>query len=81
MRKPYAIHVHTVSESTRECIREVMRAVSAGECIGIAMAPLYRNKRYDLIICGEAARSPTFARGMVAALGDDLAKLQRGDEA
>lgn len=73
MKKPFTLLNHVASDDTRECVRAVMRAVNAGECIGVAMAVMYRSRGYDLMVCGEAARSRTFTRGMVEDLSDKLA--------
>jgi hypothetical protein len=74
-RLPVAINAKAC-EATREAVREVMRAVNAGDCIGVAVVAIYRGREYELITAGEAARDPTFARGAVADLADSLAKQQ-----
>jgi hypothetical protein len=69
---PFHLVKYLASSDTREAVREVMRDVNAGECIGAVMATMYRNREYKFTVCGEADRSRTFARGMVLDLLDQM---------
>jgi hypothetical protein len=70
--EPFHLVSYVASGETREAVREVMRDVNAGECIGAVMATMYRNREYKFTVCGEAERSRTFARGMVLDLLDQM---------
>ena len=61
-----------VSRDTVSCLRDLLARAERGEVVGIAYAAMQRGRRYTLHVCGEADRNPTFARGMVDALGDEL---------
>ena len=61
-----------VSWDTVSCLRDLLARAERGEVVGIAYAAMQRGRRYTLHVCGEAGRNPTFARGMVDALGDEL---------
>jgi hypothetical protein len=50
----------------------LLEQAKSGEVIGLAFAAMYRRRRYTVSTCGEASRNPTFARGMIAALDDEL---------
>lgn len=63
-----------VSRDTIACLRELLKRAENGEVIGVAYAAMYKHRKYTVNACGEADRNPTFARGMVAALGDELAQ-------
>ncbi len=62
-----------VSHDTVTCLEHLLDGARRGAVIGIAYAAMLKHRSYVLNACGEAHRSPTFARGMVAALDDELA--------
>lgn len=68
------IHVvpYQISDDTISVLQELLMEAHQGKLIGIAYAALYREQQYIVDATGEALRSPTFARGMVAALDDTL---------
>ena len=70
--KPHLRLVAPVSSDTVSCLRELLARAERGEVVGIAYAALQRGRRYTVDACGEADRNPTFARGMVDALSDEL---------
>lgn len=57
----------------------MLDAAKAGEVIGIAYAVIYRGRHFIVEVAGELRRNPTFARGCVAALDDDLSRMAWGD--
>lgn len=79
MRPPYLLIPDKVSHDTVECLRILLEQASSGELIGIAYAAVLRRRNYIVNTAGEAHRSPTFTRGMVAALDDELSHRVRGD--
>ena len=46
--------------------------------IGIAYVAMYEGREYIVDIAGETKRSPTFTRGMLLLLDDELASIVRG---
>jgi hypothetical protein len=70
--RPHLRLVNPVSSDTVSCLRELLAQAERGEVVGIAYAALQRGRRYTVDACGETDRNPTFARGMVDALSDEL---------
>lgn len=80
MRPPFRlVALDGVSRDTVSCLRELLARAERGEVIGVAYAAMHRRRKYTVHACGEADRNPTFARGMVDALSDELAKRVWGD--
>ena len=77
-RAPFTLIPDTISTDTVECLTQLLKHATAGEITGIAFACMLKRRGYIVNAAGEAHRSPTFARGMVAALDDQLAKRIRG---
>jgi hypothetical protein len=67
-----------VSHDTIKCLRTLLERAERGEVIGVAYAAMYRQREYSVHTCGEMHRNPTFCRGAVAALGDQLSRQQWG---
>lgn len=63
------------SQHTIACATHFAEGALSGEVVGAAIALLYRRRKYTVAICGEAHRDPTWARGVVAALEDELREL------
>jgi hypothetical protein len=75
MRPPFRlITLNGVSHDTVECLEALLKRARRGEVIGVAYAAMYRRRQYTVHTCGEAHRNPTFARGMVDALSDELSR-------
>lgn len=80
MKAPFRLHVISgASQDTVACLRDLLARAERGEVIGVAYAAMHKRRKYTVHACGEAARNPTFARGMVGALSDDLAQRVWGD--
>lgn len=67
-----------VDRDTEEVLKNLLDMARKGELRGVAVAALLRDRRYFVDASGEAHRNPTFARGMVAALDDELAGRVHG---
>lgn len=78
MSSPFILVQDTVSNDTVECLKMLLRQARNGEVIGIAYAAMLRQRSYIVNTAGEAHDSPTFTRGMVAALDDKLSERIRG---
>lgn len=75
---PYILVPDNVSNDTVECLEQLLREARKGQVIGLAYAAMLKRRGYIANSAGEAFRNPTFARGMVAALDDQLAHRIRG---
>lgn len=78
MKDPYILLPDYVSHDTVDCLKQLLAQAKRGELIGMAYAAMLKRRAYIVNTAGEAHRSPTFARGMVAALDDQLAGRIRG---
>lgn len=74
MRPPFRFVGTAPSDDTIATLGELLAAAQRGELIGVAFAAMYRRREYAVGYTGECARNPTFTRGMVSDLHDDLAK-------
>jgi len=77
MRRPYTLITETGSSDTVQCLERLLDESRAGQVIGIAYAVILRRRNYRVNVCGEAHRSPTFTRGVIAALDDELSTRVR----
>lgn len=74
MKPPFRLVQDTVSVDTVKALEQLLRMAKRGQVIGIAFAAMYKRREFIVNATGEAARSPVFARGMVAALDDALGR-------
>ena len=72
MKRPFALIPDAVSTDTVECLRQLLKRARTGEVIGLAFCAMLKRRAYIVNTAGVAYDSPTFARGMVAALDDSL---------
>jgi hypothetical protein len=72
MKPPFSLVPDTVSTDTVECLQVLLKRARKGEVIGIAFCAMLKQRAYIVNTAGVAHESPTFARGMVAALDDSL---------
>lgn len=81
MKTPFSLVPDTVSTDTVRCLQTLLRRARAGEVIGLAYCAMLKQRAYIVNTAGVAHESPTFARGMVAALDDSLSERihHRGD--
>lgn len=73
-RPPFALVADGVSTDTVECLELLLQRAKRGEVIGLAYCAMLHQRAFVVNTAGEAHRSPVFARGMVAALDDELGK-------
>jgi hypothetical protein len=78
MKPPFILVPDTVSTDTVECLELLLRRARRGEVIGLAYCAMLKKRAYIVNATGTAYDSPTFARGMVAALDDQLGQRIRG---
>lgn len=77
MRPPFRLVPDAISNDTATALRQLLDLAERGELIGVAFAAMMRQRRFFVNTAGEAHRNPVFARGMVAALQDDLGQRMR----
>lgn len=78
MRPPFRLIPDTISADTGEALTQLLDLHHRGELIGIAFVGMLRQRRYFVNTAGEAHRNPTFARGCVSALDDELGARMKG---
>lgn len=67
-----------VSHDTVQCLEALLERARRGEVLGVAYAAMYRGREFRVHTCGEMHRNPTFTRGAVAALNDQVSRQQWG---
>lgn len=72
---PYRLIPDSTSHDTVEALEALLDAAKTGEITGIAFACTLKKMRYITNVAGLCFTNPTFARGMVASLSDELAGL------
>lgn len=71
---PFRLVPDTLSGETVECLEELLTLAKKGEVIGVAFAAVMKGRTYIVNTAGEARRSPTFTRGMVSSLDDEVGR-------
>lgn len=66
-------------QDTIDCLRALLSRAEAGEIVGLAYAAMATRRGFIVNTAGEAHRNPTFARGMVRAIDDELRRLVWGE--
>lgn len=77
-RAPFILVPDTISNDTVQALEQLLVAARKGDVIGVAFAAMLKKRGYIVNTSGEAHRNPTFTRGMVAALDDQLSGRIRG---
>lgn len=65
----------TISHDTLQCVEALVDGVKTGDIVGAAIGIIYKRKRYSVTLCGEARHDPTYTRGVVGAIEDELRDL------
>lgn len=68
----------SISRDNVEAAKIIMEAAATGDIVGTVFALQLRGRRYVVNITGQCVRDPTFARGMVGAIDDELRDLIQG---
>lgn len=77
MKPPFRLVPDNLSTETTEALTQMLELARRGELIGLAFAGILKRRGYFVNTAGEAHRNPTFARGCVSALDDELGKRMR----
>lgn len=64
-----------LSYETLELLATALAAAMRGEVVGVALIMLHPGRDYSIDIAGMVREDPTFCRGMVQKLNDELSKL------
>lgn len=72
--RPYAAS----QADTISALEDLLQDARPGELIGLAYVAMRLDRGYSVGVAGETKRSPTFTRGMLRLLDDELAKIIRG---
>jgi hypothetical protein len=68
-----------LAHDTIRALEQLLRDARKGELVGIAYAALYSSHRHGCVrVTDDARENPTFTRGMVSALDDELRMVQQG---
>lgn len=78
MKPPFILVPDVLSNDTIECLEQLLEQARRGAIIGLAFAVMLKKRGYIVNTAGEAYRNPTFARGMINALDDQLSTRVRG---
>ena len=76
---PILLVPDSLSTNTIKCLETLLEHARSGEVIGIAFAAMLKRQTFIVNSAGEARRNPTFSRGMVAALDDELSARIRAE--
>lgn len=79
MKPPFVLIPDNVSTDTVKCLELLLNRARRGEVIGIAYAAMLKKRAYIVNTAGTAYESPTFTRGMIRALDDQLGQRISGD--
>jgi len=77
MKPPFTLIPDSLSHDTERALEQLLDMARTGELIGVAFAAMLKRRKYFVNTAGEAHRNPTFARGMVQALDDELGQRAR----
>jgi hypothetical protein len=79
-KPPFVLVPDTVSHDTIACLETLLAQARRGQVIGLAYVAMLRKRAYIVNTAGEGYRNPTFSRGCVQALNDELGRrIQGGD--
>lgn len=80
-RVPFKLHsivrlnTNGPDKATIQGLTELLREAQSGDVVGIAYVALHKSKRYSMGVIGVAKTTPTFTRGMIKCLDDQVAEL------
>jgi hypothetical protein len=75
--KMHLVRDHVSRDLLQTCV-QLLEAVKEGHITGLAFGCVMKGKRYFVNVSGSLAKDPTFARGVVAALDDELGRMVQG---
>lgn len=75
---PLALTQDSLSRDVVEFFEQLLAAAKSGQITGAVIGVAIRGRRYVVNSAGSLARDPTLARGITAALDDELARMVQG---
>jgi hypothetical protein len=78
MKSPFTLVTDALSNDVGEVLGQLIQMHADDAVIGLAFVVMLKHRKYYVNVAGEAFRNPTFARGCVHALDDELGLLARG---
>lgn len=75
MKTPFRPVSDDLPTETVAALTELLTQAKQRRILGMTFAVMYRGGTYIVNATDEARRSPTFSRGMVAELDDELARM------
>lgn len=75
---PYKLIKDFISRDLVEALEVLLEGAKQGEVTGIAFAATLRQQRFITNVAGVCYRHPSFARGIVASLDDELSGIVQG---
>ncbi len=67
-----------ISRDLVDAGRQINEAIQSGNVSGMIFGCHLKGRRYIVNVAGSLARDPTLARGIAAALDDELARMVQG---
>lgn len=77
---PFILVPDNIPRDTIKCLELLLSQARSGQIIGLAYVAMLKKRAYVVNVAGEAHRNPTFARGCVHALDDELGRHVRGGD-
>lgn len=72
---PHVLTPHEAPGDVVETLEQLLDGARGGHVVGLALSVVLRRRRYMTIVSGECHRDPTYARGTVAVLDDELSAM------
>ena len=72
---PYQLVHDTISRDVVKALETLLAYARRGELTGLAFGATFKKMRYITNVAGVCAKNPTFTRGMLGALDDELAAI------
>lgn len=75
---PYQLVRDYISRDVVDALTVLLEGAKTGDVTGLAFAATLRKNRYVTNVAGLMFKNPTFARGCIGALDDELAGIIHG---
>jgi hypothetical protein len=72
---PYQLVHDTISRDVVQALETLLGYARSGDLTGLAFGATFKRMRYITNVAGVCAKNPTFTRGLLGALDDELAAL------
>lgn len=78
MKAPFKLVDDEISHDTVHCLEQLLELAKKGDLIGVALVAMLKRRNYITHATGETYRNPTFTRGMLRVLDDNLGRQISG---